>query len=94
MYFLWPLGRHRKGDFAVDSFLNYGIGIVPRLLTREDESSRKNQQKVRRTAVDRTRLSGWDKCECELIPAGTRYVSLRGWRENFLSALIDLVDVQ
>jgi hypothetical protein len=50
MHLLGPRDRHGKEEIVVESFLNYGPRSLPRLLTREDNSSRKVPRKTRSIA--------------------------------------------
>jgi len=61
-----------KGDFVVESFLNYGSQDRPRLLMREDEASRKNRRDVRVPNLNKTRLRECGISATAIIPAGTR----------------------
>ena len=61
-----------KGDDVVESFLNYGLRIVPRLLVREDLSSRGNCRNGLVLARKETRLRGYGISAAAVIPAGTR----------------------
>ena len=72
MYLLGPRDRHRKGDVVVESFLNYGPRSLPRLLTREDNSSRKVSRKIRSPAPVQIRLQFGRISALAIIPAGTR----------------------
>jgi hypothetical protein len=72
MYLLGPRDRHRKGDVVEKSFLNYGPRSLPRLLTREDNSSRKISRKIRSTAPVKIRLQYGRISAIAIIPAGTR----------------------
>lgn len=41
------LHRHKKRDFVLESFLNYGLRTLPRLLLREDKMSpHENRRKI------------------------------------------------